>query len=141
MKIKEILRSHYANIQQATRNCLERVASQLYAKNIITAEVRDSQSYSKVVGEFESKISLITDMSQLKSHCQVLLECISQGGPTDNVVRELAAEWGCVFGMKFLLPLPQSSSFTPSPSPISPPASTGSIIINITFTLIFIMHI
>ena len=129
MKIKQILQSHYANIQRATRNCLESVSSQLYAKYIITAEVRDSQDYSRVVGEFESKFSFITDMSVLKTHCQVFLECISQGGPTDDVVRKLAAEWGSVFDMEFLLPVPASSSFTPSPSPLSPPASTGTLLL------------
>ena len=129
-KVKQILRSHYAIIQRVTKNCLERVLSELYTNNIITAPVRDSQSYSKVVEEFESKFSFITDMSELKSHCKVFLECISQGGPTDNAAKKLAAEWGTVFDMESLLPVPVSFSFTPSPSPISP---TG--IINIMFTL------
>ena len=134
-KVKHILRSNYANIERATRNCLKRVSSELYANNIITASVRDSQSYSKVVEEFESKFSYITDMSQLKSHCQVFLECISQGGPTDDIVKKLAAEWGSVFDMEFLILLPASSSFTPSPSPISPPASKGIIIIIINIII------
>ena len=125
-RVKQILRSHYANIERATRGCLESVSSELYANNIITASVRDSQSYSKVVEEFESKFSLTTDMSELKSHCQVFLECISQGGPTDDATKVLAAEWGDVFDMKSLLQVPLSFSFTPSP-PISPPSSTGII--------------
>ena len=79
--------------------------------------------------EFESKFSLIADMSELKSHCEVFLECISQGGPTDDVAKVLAAEWGSVFDMDSLLPVPVSSSFTPSPSPISPPASTGTLLL------------
>ena len=120
----------------AIRGCLGSVSSKLYAKNMITAEVRDSQNYSKVVGECNSKFSLITDMSELKSHCKVFLECISQGGPTDDVVRKLSAEWDTVFKMEVLLPLPASSSFTPSPPPISPPASKGIIIIIITIIII-----
>ena len=129
MKIKQIFQSHYANIQRATRNCLESVSSQLYAKNIITAEVRDSQDYSRVVGEFESKFSFITDMSVLKTHCQVFLECISQGGPTDDAAKVLSAEWGSVFDMDSLLPVPAVSSFTPSASPIPPPTSKGIILL------------
>ena len=103
---------------------------------MITEAVRDSQNYSRVVGECNSKFSLITDMSQLKSHCQVFLECISQGGPTDDAVKMLAAEWGSVFDMEFLILLPASSSFTPSSSPIFPPPSTGIIIIIITIIII-----
>ena len=129
-RVKQILRSHYANIEKATKGCLGSVSSELFAKNMITASVRDSQSYSKVMEEFESKFSLIiTDMSELKSHCKEFLECISQGGPTDDVVRKLAAEWGSVFDMESLLPVPASSSFTPSPSPLSPPASTGTLLL------------
>ena len=128
-KVKQILHSHYANIEKATKGCLGSVSSELYAKNMITEAVRDSQNYSKVVGEFNSKFSLIADMSELKSHCKVFLECISQGGPTDDVVRKLAADWGNVFGMEFLLLLPASSSLIPSPSPISPPASKGIILL------------
>ena len=127
MKIKQILRSHYAKIERATTGCLGNLSSELYANNIITAPVRDSQSYSKVVEEFESKFSLITDMSELKSHCQVFLECISQGGPTDGVVRKLAAEWGSVFDMGVWLPLPASSLLTLSSSSITPPASKGTV--------------
>ena len=134
MKIKQILCSHYDIIEEATRGCLGSVLSKLYARSIITGTVRDSQSYSKAMGEFEFKFSLISDMSQLKSHCQLFLESISQGGPTDGVVRKLAAEWGSVFEMEALLPLPASSSFTPSPSPISPPASKGIILLIIIIT-------
>ena len=136
MKIKQILRSHYDIIEEATRGCLESVLSKLYARSIITGTVRDSQSYSKAMGEFEFKFSLISDMSQLKLHCQLFLESISQGGPTHDVVKKLATEWGEELGIEFLLPLPALSSFTPSPPP--PPASAG--IINIMFTLIIIMH-
>ena len=139
MKIKQILRSHYAIIERATRGCLGSVLSELYARSIITETVRDSQSYSKAMGEFESKFSLISDMSQLKSHCLEFLECISQGGPTHDVVKKLAAEWGKELDMEFLLTLP---AFTPSPSPTSPPASKGIIIIiNLIFTFIVIMHV
>ena len=130
-KVQKILCSHYANIEKATKGCLGSVLSELFAKNMITASVRDSQSYSKVVEEFESKLSLITDMSELKSHCKVFLECISQGGPTDNVVRKLAADWGSLLDMESLLPVTVSFSFKPSPSPI-PPASTGTLLLLLT---------
>ena len=75
--------------------------------------------------EFNTKLSLLKDESELKRHCQVFLECISQGGPTDDAARTLAIEWGQVFNMDSLLPVPVAStmvSFTPSPSSVS---STG----------------
>ena len=87
--------------------------SHLYAKGIITESVRDSLSYSKMMQEFQAKLLVLKDVSELKAHCQVFLECISQGGPTDAVARILAIEWGEVFDMESLLPMMSS---TPSPS-------------------------
>ena len=59
-----------------------------------------------MIDEFESKISYSKDVSELKAHCLVFLECISQGGPTDDAARTLDSEWGKVFDMESLLPIP-----------------------------------
>ena len=125
IKIKEILRSHYATLEEASKGNLSSISSHLYAKGIISKSVRDSQSYSNMINNFKAKLSLLNDVSELKRHCQVFLECISQGGPTDAAARSLAIEWGQVFDMEsLLLPVPASSTMispphTPSPSPTS----------------------
>ena len=125
MKIKEILRSHYTTLEEASKGNLSSIMSHLYAKGIITESVRDSQSYNKMIHDFNAKLSVSKDVSELKRHCQVFLECISQGGPTDAAARTLAIEWGQVFDMdSLLLPVPASSTMispphTPSPSPTS----------------------
>ena len=84
--------------------------------------MRDSQSlsYNKMIDEFEAKLSLLKDESKLKAHCQVFIECISQGGPTDAAAKTLAIEWDKVFDMESFLPVASTMVlFTPSPSPIS----------------------
>ncbi|XP_019857626.1 PREDICTED: uncharacterized protein LOC105314337 isoform X2 [Amphimedon queenslandica] len=106
LKIKEILRSHYAVLEEATKGSLNRLLSHLYAKRIITESGRDSLNYSKMMKEFKANLSLSKDESELKAHCQVFLECISQGGPTDAVARSLDSEWGKVFDMESLLSMP-----------------------------------
>ena len=92
MKIKEILRSHYATLEEASKGNLSSILSHLYAKGIISELVRDSQSYNKMIHDFNAKLSLLNDVSELKRHCQVFLECISQGGPTDDAARSLSIE-------------------------------------------------
>ena len=129
MKIKEILHSHYATLQKATKGSLSSILSHLYAKDFISISVRDLESYSKMIDEFESKLSYSKDESELKRHCQVFLECISQGGPTDDAARTLAIEWGQLFDMDSLLPVAStmmpSAQLTQSPSPVSNTGSTG----------------
>ena len=125
IKLQQILRSHYDTLEKATQGSLSNILSKLFANNFITVLVKDSesQSYSKMMQEFNTKLSLLKDVSELKRHCQVFLECISQGGPTDDAARTLASEWGQVFDMDSLLPVASTMvSFTPSPSPVS---STG----------------
>ena len=51
---------------------------------------------------------------------------------TDDVVRKLAADRASVFDMESLLPVTTLFSFTPSPSPTSPPASTGTLLLLLT---------
>ena len=128
-KVKEILRSHYATLEEATRCSLNSISSQLYTKKIITKEARDSLNYSKMMQEFEAKLPLLNNVSELKRHCQVFLECISQGGPTDDAARSLSIEWGQVFDMYSLIPIPismmPSTQLTQSSSPVSNTGSTG----------------
>uniref|UniRef100_A0A1X7TAB2 Phosphodiester glycosidase domain-containing protein n=1 Tax=Amphimedon queenslandica TaxID=400682 RepID=A0A1X7TAB2_AMPQE len=126
-KVKEILRSHYATLEEATKGSLSSIMSHLYAKKIITKTVRDSQllNYNKMIDEFEAKLSLLKDVSELKAHCQVFLECISQGGPTDVVARSLDSEWRELFDMESLVPAALSMiSSTRSLSPVSNTALT-----------------
>ena len=65
--------------------------------------MRESLSYSKMIQDFEATLLVLNDVSELKRHCQVFLECISQGGPTDAAARTLAIEWGQVFDMESLV--------------------------------------
>ena len=123
MKIKKSLRSHYAVLEKATRGSLSSISSHLYAKEMITESVRESLSYSKMIHDFEANLSFLNEVSEIKRHCQVFLECISQGGPTDAVARTLATEWGQVFDIDSLLPVAVASTMVssiPSPSPVSP---------------------
>ena len=103
-EIKEILRLHYATIEIATQCSLDKIASQLYTDEIITESVKNTPSYSSIVKEFESILTLTNDISKLKKQCEVFLKCINQGGPTKNVVITLQTKWNEVFGEEELLP-------------------------------------
>ena len=116
MQIQQILRTHFDILERATHGCLSTIASQLYACNIISEPVRDSVNYAKILKEFTSKMELISDVSELQSHCDTFLKCVHSGGPTDSMVQTLAQEWGEVFHLAN--PLSQTESFGSTPSPL-----------------------
>ena len=128
IKLQQILRSHYDTLERATRGSLRDILLKLYSNNVITETVRESLSYSKMIQEFEANLPNSKDVSELKRHCQVFLECISQGGPTDAVAKALSTEWGKVFGTESLLTIPSSTMIPSTPSPVSTIAPTGRII-------------
>ena len=125
-KLQQILRSHYDTLEKATRGSLRDILLKLYSNNVITETVRESLNYSKMMQEFEANLSNSKDVSELKRHCQVFLECISQGGPTDAAARTLATEWGKVFDMDSLLT--SSTMISSTPSSVSTIAPTGRLI-------------
>uniref|UniRef100_A0A1X7TQM3 Death domain-containing protein n=1 Tax=Amphimedon queenslandica TaxID=400682 RepID=A0A1X7TQM3_AMPQE len=80
----------------------------------------ESQSYSKMMQHFNATLSLSKDVSELKRHCQMFLNCISQGGPTDDAARLLAIEWEGVYNIQ--------SSVAPSASTIKLTDATPHVI-------------
>ena len=114
-QIKDNLRSHYNKIEKATKCSLDDITSQLYARNIITESVKDSTNYSSIMQQFDSKIDSADNLPKLKLLCEAFLECICQGGPTDDIVETLAREWNEVFDTELLLP-GQISVSTRTPS-------------------------
>ena len=103
----------------ATKCSLDDITSQLYARNIITESVKDSMNYSNMMQEFDAKITLTNNVSELKLLCEAFLECICQGGPTDNIIETLAVEWNKVFETELLLPRQMTSAVHRLPSPLS----------------------
>uniref|UniRef100_A0A1X7TS46 Uncharacterized protein n=1 Tax=Amphimedon queenslandica TaxID=400682 RepID=A0A1X7TS46_AMPQE len=98
MKVEEVLRNHYKVLEDATKGSLKSILSLLYAGNIITPTVRDSNSYSDMMQEFEAKIKLAKDISELKILCEVFCNCLSQsGGPVCDAAESLKCEWEKVF--------------------------------------------
>ena len=77
--------------------------------------------------QFNAKIALTDNVSELKSLCEEFLECICQGGPTQNMVKKLAVEWNEVLETKIMLPgqISISTGIQSLVPPISPAVLTG----------------
>lgn len=98
-QIQDILES---KLEDLSEDFLSSIFSQLYTKKTIAEQVKLSYT-SSIMEVFTSKFLLKNEISQLLLHCQVFLEYISYS-KGENLVEELSAEWGKVFGLQSLLP-------------------------------------
>ena len=66
----------------------------MYSKRLISESVRDSPTAYYLIGEFESGINLVNNISKLQEHCQLFLQCLSsEGGPTKLAAQKLCQDW------------------------------------------------
>ena len=66
----------------------------MYSKRLISESVRDNPTVYSVVGEFESGMRLINNISKLQEHCQLFLQCLSsEGGPMKLAAQKLCQDW------------------------------------------------
>ena len=86
--------SHFADLSNQLSRCLSRVSAAMYSKRLISESVRDSPTVYSVIGEFESGMNLVNNISKLQKHCQLFLQCLSsEGGPTKLAAQKLCQEW------------------------------------------------
>ena len=93
-RIKQSLKDHFADLENATKHCIEKLSSELYAKGLVTAAVRDAPTCSKIHDELQAGLEQIKYFTQLRINYQKFLECLSaQGGPSKGVSDQLMEEW------------------------------------------------
>ena len=92
--LKSVLTSHFADLSNQLSRCLARVSAAMYSKRLISESVRDSPTVYNVIGEFESGMNLVNNISKLQKHCQLFLQCLSsEGGPTKLTAQKLCQDW------------------------------------------------
>ncbi|XP_019860025.1 PREDICTED: uncharacterized protein LOC105314953 [Amphimedon queenslandica] len=93
--IKDVMRSHYCKLKEATENCLQKIADKMYSEGLINREVRNMPTFEKIELDFLSLISVHTeDVSMLEEKCQLFLSCLAiTEGPARDEAIALAEDW------------------------------------------------
>ena len=92
--IKNGLRSKYDKTERALSSSIERVASKLYAKELIGEAVKDKPDFSKIASGFNSILEFKSTKDEIEDLCQMFLESISsEGGPAKECAKDLKREW------------------------------------------------
>jgi hypothetical protein len=93
--IGDVLRSKYVSLHKAIGNkkTIERIAGELYAKDMITEGEKANPKYDSILGEFKAALSF-KKLQDFEVHLQKFIDAVeSQGGPAASAARELANEW------------------------------------------------
>ena len=95
--VKHVLRSHYSKLVASIETCLQRIADEMYSKNLINREVRNLPTFAKIEVDFSALLSLHTeDMKKTEELCSLFLDCLATGeGPAKEEAVALAKDWEC----------------------------------------------
>ena len=96
-KVKEILKrvllEQSANLTDLLYGCLPNVATQMYAKGLITEPVYRNPTYISVMNDYKNGMKFKT-VPELEKHCQLFLDCLSsQSGPVQAAAKAIAGYW------------------------------------------------
>ena len=91
--MKGALQKQSANLSRSLSGCLREVATEMYAKELITKSVHQNPTYISLINDFENEM-VFKDISGLENHCQLFLDSLSsQRGPVKSAAKVIAENW------------------------------------------------
>ena len=93
MILKRVLQKQSADLTDVLSKCLTNVATQMFAKELITKHVNNNPTYLSVINDYENGMKF-KNVSELQNHCQLFLDSLSsQGGPVKSAAKAIAKQW------------------------------------------------
>ena len=95
--VKQVLRRHYAKLLENTETCLQKIANEMYSKDLINREVKNLPTFAKIEVEFSALLSLHKkDIKKTEEVCCLFVDCLaSVKGPAKEEAIALAKDWEC----------------------------------------------
>ena len=91
--LKRVLQEQSGDLTDLLYGCLPNVATQMFAKRLITQAVYRNPTYISVMNDYENGMKFKT-VPELEKHCQLFLDCLSsQGGPLQAAAKVIAGCW------------------------------------------------
>ena len=92
--MRKILQENFANLRDATSECLKGFSSELFSCGLITNSVRDSPTFNDIFNEFIAGMKTKKDRESLMKYWQSFLNSLyKQGGPAEGAANHLAEKW------------------------------------------------
>ena len=95
--VKQVLRHHYAKLMENTETCLQKIANEMYSKDLINREVKNLPTFAKIEVEFSALLSLHEkDIEKTEEVCCLFVDCLATvKGPAKEEAIALAKDWEC----------------------------------------------
>ena len=74
--VQDVLTRHYSALSDTVEHCIDKVAGEMYSKELISKAVRNSPEYRTIHDEFVAGMKLKRDLCSLEKHCQNLLDSL-----------------------------------------------------------------
>ena len=92
--IKKVLTKRHVQLSDASRRCLQSLADEMFAAELISKDVQRSPSFDSIIDEFIAGMGCMSECYELEDHCiQFLKACIKVGGPIVKASRVLQKDW------------------------------------------------
>ena len=91
--LKRVLQEQSAYLTDLLSSCLTDVATEMFAKKLITKHVYNNPTYRSVMNDYENGMNF-KSIFELEKHCQLFLDSLSsQGGPVESAAKVIVEQW------------------------------------------------
>ena len=92
--VQDVLTRHYSALSDTVEHCIDKVAGEMYSKELISRAVRNSPEYRTIHDEFVAGMKLKRDLLSLEKYCQHFLDSLDAvGGPVQLAANLLCTNW------------------------------------------------
>ena len=100
--LKDVICRNYAHLSDASKNCLKKIAEQMYSKRLITKFVEESPTFDSLISELEAKLRFSKTIEEVEDCCYKFVDSLSsQGGVAETAAQRLAQQWKDEIHKKF----------------------------------------
>ena len=129
--LKDVIYRNYAHLSDASKNCLKKIAEQMYSKDLITKSVKESPTFDSLISELETKLQFSKTVEVVEDCCYQFVDSLSsQGGVAKAAAQSLAQQWKDEIHKKF------DVSFLGALAEIEPQASQGTMYFRLELILL-----
>ena len=102
-----------------TETCLQKIANEMYSKDLINREVKNLPTFAKIEVEFSALLSLHKkDIKKTEEVCCLFLDCLAiVKGPAKEEAIALAKDWECEVFKSHQISLSLNTKHTPEVNP------------------------
>ena len=92
--IQDVLTQWHSDLSEVLRASLEKIATDMYSRGLITETVYETPTFKEIMNEFQLGMKFIRNYQRLVKYCELFLHTlVDQRGPPSQAAFSIAEEW------------------------------------------------